>query len=127
MEEFLNQLAVAALGRLDGPLHFRLFLQPVMAVLLAVRDGRADAKTGRTPYFWSLFTEPERRGQRLRDGWKSLSKVFLLAVGLDLAYQFLVMHEIHPLRAMLVAMVLALFPYVAIRGLVTRLARSAAR
>ena len=51
MDEFLNKMAELMLGRVEGPLHFRLVLQPVMAVLLAVRDGRADAKAGKKTVF----------------------------------------------------------------------------
>ncbi len=32
-----------------------LFIQPLMATILAVRGGLKDAREGRPPYFWSLF------------------------------------------------------------------------
>jgi len=124
MNDFFNWLAEAILGRYDGPMHFRLFLQPAMALFLAVRDGRSDAKIGKAPYFWSLFTEPEERKRRLHEGWKAVYKVFLLAFILDIAYQFLAMSEIHPFRAVIVAFVLAIIPYVLFRGAVTRLLSS---
>jgi hypothetical protein len=38
------------LARLSGPGAFRFVLQPLVAVLLGIRDGRADAKAGRPPY-----------------------------------------------------------------------------
>ena len=125
MEDFLNWLEMVIIGRIDGPLHFRLLLQPAMAVFLAVRDGRADARMGKSPYFWSLFTEPEKRGKKMREGWKSVSKVFLLAIVLDLVYQFLALPEVHPLRSVIVAAVLAIIPYVALRGVFTRFLSSA--
>ena len=127
MEEFLNQLADKVLGRIDGPMSFRFYLQPVMAIFLAVRDGRADAKAGRTPFFLSLFTEPEHRRQRIREGWKAISRVFWLAVVLDLGYQFLAMSEIRPAGAVLVAVILALLPYVLLRGIVNRVLGAARR
>ena len=34
MEDFFNWLATVILGRIDGPMHFRLFLQPAMAMIL---------------------------------------------------------------------------------------------
>jgi hypothetical protein len=64
----------------DGPLKFRLFLQPIMAVIFAVRDGLKDAREGQSPYFWAIFTEPERRGTLIRHGWRSVAKVFILAL-----------------------------------------------
>ena len=36
------------IGRFDGPLHFRLIVQPLVATLLAVRDGSRDAREGRS-------------------------------------------------------------------------------
>ena len=121
MDALLNQLAELLLGRVEGPLHFRFLLQPVMAVLLAVRDGRMDANAGRTPYFWSLFTEPHQRWEKLRAGWRSVSRVFLLAVALDFLYQFLVLPRLYPVHALIVALILAIIPYLFFRGLVTRI------
>ena len=121
MDDWLNRLAELLLGRVEGPLHFRFLLQPVMAVLLAVRDGRLDANAGRTPYFWSLFTEPNRRWEKLRAGWRSVSRVFLLAVALDFLYQFLVLPRLYPVHAVIVAIALAIVPYLFLRGLVTRI------
>ncbi|HXW73717.1 MAG TPA: hypothetical protein VEK10_02780 [Steroidobacteraceae bacterium] len=36
------------IGRFDGPLHFRFIAQPLMAILLAMRDGWRDARAGRS-------------------------------------------------------------------------------
>jgi hypothetical protein len=46
MDDLLTRLWTDLVGRLTGPLSMRLFLQPVMASLLAVRDGLKDAKAG---------------------------------------------------------------------------------
>ena len=121
MDDWLNRLAELLLGRVEGPLHLRFLLQPIMAVLLAIRDGRLDANTGRTPYFWSLFTEPGQRWERLRAGWRSVSRVFLLAIALDFLYQFLVLPRLYPMHALIVAIALAITPYLFLRGLVTRI------
>ena len=120
MEDLLNLFVERLLGRIDGPMSFRLYLQPAMALFLAVRDGRTDAKAGHAPYFWSLFTEPENRGKKLREGWKSIRSVFWLAVVLDLAYQYLELPQIRPLGAVLAAIILAIMPYLLVRGIVRR-------
>ncbi|MBP1764336.1 MAG: hypothetical protein H6Q65_1394 [Firmicutes bacterium] len=125
MEDLLNKLGELLLGRVDGPLHFRFLLQPVVAVLLAVKAGIADAKLGRTPYFWSLFSEPDQRQKHLREGWKSVSKVFVLAFVLDLVYQFLELPRLYPLHALIIAVALAIVPYLLLRGLVTRISTAA--
>jgi hypothetical protein len=124
MEETLTRVFNDILGRLDGPLHFRFFLQPGMAIFFAIRDGLRDARQGRPAYFWSLFTEPDLRGELLRDGWKSISKVFIIAAVLDLIYQLIVLRWFYPGETLLVAVLLALIPYVLVRGPVNRLKRS---
>lgn len=125
MDELLNRLGALLLGRVEGPLHFRLLLQPVVAILLAFKAGIADAKAGRTPYFWSLFSEPGQRRKRLREGWKSVSKVFLLAFVLDIVYQFLELPRLYPFHALIIAVTLAIVPYLLLRGLVTRISTAA--
>lgn len=59
----------------------------------------------------------------LRDGWKSVGKVFLFALLLDAVYQIIVLHFVYPGEAIIVAFVLAILPYLILRGLVTRIAR----
>lgn len=119
----MNKVGELLLGRVEGPLHFRLLLQPVMAIIFAFRDGIKDAKEGRTPYFWSLFTEPGKREQKIREGWKSVSKVFMLAFILDLIYQYIELPRLYPLQALIVAITLAIVPYLLLRGFVTRILR----
>ena len=53
-------------GRVYGPMSFRLIIQPLMAAIFAFRDGRKDAREGKVPYFWALFTSPEHRRELLR-------------------------------------------------------------
>jgi hypothetical protein len=102
---------------------FRLILQPLMAAIFAIRSGLKDAREGRPAYFWALFTASAHRGDLLRDGWKSVSKVFVMAVIIDLVYQLIVLRWFYPGEALLVAFVLAIVPYVVLRGPVSRLAR----
>ena len=110
------------IGRADGPLSLRLVFQPTVAAILAIRAGLKDAREGRTPYLWSVFTSPAHRGQLLRDGWKDIGKVFIIAVVLDVVFALIVHRWIFPGQALLVGVVLAIVPYVLIRGPVTRIA-----
>jgi hypothetical protein len=120
LSRFFNDLFV----RLDGPLHFRFFLQPSVAIILAIRDGLRDARQSRPPYSWSLFSESGLRRDLLRDGWKAISKVFIVAVALDFVYQLIVLHWFYPFETLLVAVLLALIPYLLVRGPVNRIQRS---
>ena len=111
------------IGRLGGPITFRLILQPSIAGILAIRDGVKDAKAGRPLYFWSLFTHPTERRQLLKDGWKSVGFVFVFSIVIDGVYQFIVFRLFYPGEALTVAIVLAIVPYLQIRGLANSIKR----
>jgi len=111
------------IGRFDGPLHFRLIMQPLMAILLAVRDGSRDAREGRSAYLWTLLTDASQRRYLLTDGWKGISRIFVLAYVLDVIYQFIEWHGLKPLEAFLTAVILAVVPYALLRGPINRLLR----
>jgi hypothetical protein len=123
MDDVLTRMWTDLIGRLTGPLTLRLYLQPAMATLFALRDGIRDAGAGRPPYLWTVFSHPEQRRQLLVDGWKAIGKVFILAIILDVIYQLIVFRWIYPVEALETAVILAVLPYSLLRGPVNRLAR----
>jgi hypothetical protein len=123
MEEMLTRFWENLMSRVGGPMTFRLILQPIMAAIFAVRSGLKDAKEGKPAYFWALFTDSVNRRDLLRDGWKSVGRVFVFAIIIDLVYQWIVLRWFYPGEALLVAAILAFIPYLVIRGPVNRIAR----
>jgi hypothetical protein len=123
MHDIWTRVVENMADRVSGPLKFRLVLQPIMAVIFAILSGLKDAKAGRPPYFWSLIWNPASRADMLKDGWKSVGKVFVLALALDVVYQVIVLRFVYPGEAIIVAFLLAIAPYLIVRGVVTRLAR----
>ena len=123
MDDQLARIVTDLFGRLTGPLTLRLYLQPGMAMLFAVRDGLKDARAQRPPFLWTMFTSREDRRALIRDGWKSIGRVFVLAIVLDLLYQFRVFRWIYPVETLDVAIILAVLPYALLRGPVNRIAR----
>jgi hypothetical protein len=123
MDEIVMRFIENLNDRITGPMKFRALLQPAMAAFFAIRAGLSDARTGKPPYFWSLFTDPAHRADLLKDGWKGIGKVFIIALILDVAYQIMVLKFVYPGEAIYVAFVLAILPYLILRGLTTRLAR----
>jgi hypothetical protein len=121
--DYWSNLWQEMMARPDGPMAFRIYLQPTMATIYAIIGGIADARGGRPPYVWSVFTDPSHRAALMRDGWKSVRNVFFLAIGMDLVYELVVLGGFRPVQAVIVAVGLAIVPYVLIRGPVTRLAR----
>jgi hypothetical protein len=123
LDELLNWVSNNLIGRIDGPLKFRLVLQPVMAVILAIHDGLKDSREGRVPYFWAIFTEPVCRRALIREGWEAVLRVFILAAVMDLIYQYLVLGWLYPVASLFVAFMLACVPYLSIRVPANRVAR----
>jgi hypothetical protein len=123
IQEYFARVWEMLVGRADGPLSLRFIFQPTVAAIFAIRAGLKDARDGRTPYLWSMFANPPRRLDMLRDGWKDIGKVFFIAVALDVVYALIVHRWIFPGQALVVGAVVAIAPYALIRGLVTRIWR----
>jgi hypothetical protein len=111
------------LARVSGPMKFRLVLQPTMAAFFAIRAGLRDAGAGDPPYLWSILSDFSHCWPMLKSGWKHVGRVFLLALAMDVVYQLIEQHFVYPGEAVIVALVLAIVPYLILRGLVTRIAR----
>lgn len=110
-------------GRLDGPMSFRLILQPAVASFFAIRAGLRDARAGRLPFLACFFAKSQHRRELLRQSWKDVGTVFIVALILDSVYQLIVHSGIYTIELLMAATILALVPYVLLRGLVTRVAR----
>jgi hypothetical protein len=122
MDDLVTRIAENMADRVSGPMKLRLVMQPLMASIFAIRAGLADAKAGRPPYFWSLLSRPDQRAAMLKDGWKSVGEVFVLAIALDVVYQLIEQGFVYPVEALLVAVLLAIAPYLLLRGPVSRIA-----
>jgi hypothetical protein len=108
MEDWLAHVWDQLVTRTLGPLRLRFILQPAMAAILAVRAG---------------WRETECRSL-VRSARQDVGTLAVVALVLDSIYQVLILHAFHPLQALAVAMLLAVVPYVVIRGLIGRLARA---
>jgi hypothetical protein len=111
------------LARPSGPMKFRFLLQPLMAAIVAVRDGMKDARTGRMPFFWAMFKRPGRRVARLEEGVNATARIILLGLVMDIVYQVIVLDRFYPVESVIIAIVLAFLPYVIIRGPTARIGR----
>jgi hypothetical protein len=109
--------------RSGGPMSFRFFLQPTMAAIAALHDGIKDAMLGRSPYFWTVLHNAEKRRGRIREGLNSTARIILLGLGMDLIYQLKVFGTFYPAEALGIALALALVPYLLLRGPIARVAR----
>jgi hypothetical protein len=107
--------------RLDAPFHMRVIVQPLVALLLGLRDGRLDAKAGTPPYLYDLIFAPAHRRPRLRRGLASLAKPLAVGVILDVIVQFTYLDSVSLPGALLVGGLLVGVPYMLARGASNRL------
>ena len=117
--QFLQELP----QRFTGPGRLRFILQPIFAILLGIRGGRADAKAGNPPYLFGLLFGDGRRKEMLLSGVASIRTLLAVGIIMDVVFQLVIYHSVHPGAALVVGPVLICFPYSLSRALTTRLAR----
>lgn len=120
---------IARIGRdlLQRPgkaMSFRFILQPAMAATAAIIHGVSDARAGRSPYFWTVVSNPQERMARLREGLNATARIILLGIAMDVVYQIIVFRTFYPVEALIIALMLAFVPYLAFRGVVARIVRA---
>jgi hypothetical protein len=106
-----------------APLAFRFILQPAVAAFFAFRAGRQDARDGRPLYMAALVRDRTQRTALLREGWRDIGKVFIVAIVMDAVYQFISVRWFYPGEALIVAIVLAVLPYLIFRTAVNPILR----
>ena len=75
----------------------------------------------------TLLRNPQERVGLLREGLNATARIILLGLVMDVIYQGLVFKTFFPNEALAIALLLAFLPYLIIRGLVLRLARTHSR
>ena len=104
-------------------MRFRFILQPLMAAFVAIRHGLNDARTGRSPYIWTMVGNPRERTRRLNEGLNATARIIFLGLVMDAIYQVIVLRRLYPAEAVIVGLLFAFIPYVIIRGPTARIAR----
>ncbi len=111
------------LARLHGPGALRFIVQPLVAVLLGVRDGLADARAGRPLYLWGLFFDASERRAMRRHGAMAILKPFVIAIVVDAVLSFLTQGAVYPGQTLLVGICLVALPDTLARSTTNRLVR----
>ncbi len=119
---FSNQFLEELPRRFSGPGRFRFIMQPILAIVLGLRGGLADAKAGNPPYLYGLVFAHERRKELVRSGASAICNLLAMGIVLDVVFQLVLYREVHPAPALLIGPILICFPYVASRALTNRLA-----
>lgn len=111
------------ISRPSGPLYLRFFIQPAIALFLALRSGLRDAKEDRPAYLWALLTNPHYRHSLFHGGWSDLRIALLISATLDVTYQVIVHKGIYFFELVFTVTLLVLIPYLVLRGPANRIAR----
>lgn len=118
--QFLQELP----QRFTGAGRLRFILQPVIAVILGISGGLADAKAGHLPFLFGLLFGAGTRRELLLSGVAAVRNMVALGIIMDIVFQLVLYHSVHPGAAVVIGPVLICFPYALSRALTTRLAGS---
>lgn len=113
------------MARPDGPFGFRFIVQPIVASLLAIRDGVRDGQTSRQTFLLALVTGSSDRAALMRDAFGTVGRLMVVAIVLDCSYQLIALHALYPGEVLIVALVFGFLPYAIARGVVSRIVRLA--
>ncbi len=109
--------------RLAGPGRFRFILQPLMAIILGILGGRADARVGRPPYLYGIIFDAAQRRELIRSAFLTISNLLLMGILMDSVFQWVILGASYPGAALVVGPVLIVFPFTVSRALTNRLTR----
>lgn len=99
-----------------SPFGLRFVVQPVMAAIIACIDGVSDAKTGHQRHFLRPHGDAESRWAQLVEAVRAVANILFLAVILDTVYQLVDTRTFYPFETIVVALLLAVVPYLVVRG-----------
>ena len=117
--QFLEELP----QRFTGTGRMRFILQPMLAILLGMRGGLADARAGNPPYLFGLLLHAGRRRELMQSGVAAISTLLAMGIILDVVFQWVLYRAVHPGAALLIGPILICVPYSVSRALTNRLAR----
>jgi len=117
--QFLEELP----QRFTGAGRFRFILQPLVATLLGVRGGLADARAGHPPYLFGLLFHGGHRGELVRSGAAAISTLLAMGIILDVLFQLVLYRSVHPGAALVIGPILVCGPYALARAVTNRLTR----
>ena len=109
--------------RFTGPFHFRFILQPLVAIIFGLKDGKTDAKLKKPPYIAHLILDKQHRLTNFRQGLMAIYKPLLIGVILDVIVQIYLFHSVRLWGAVVVGALIIALPYALARGLRNRLSK----
>jgi hypothetical protein len=115
-----DNIVEGIIARIGGPMSLRFVFQPLVGLLLGVRDGMMDAKAGEPPFIFGLIIDKENRKAKLASLFKSLSKTIIIAIVLDMIAQYIIFNQIRVSGAIIIAIIILVVPYSVARAITNR-------
>lgn len=106
---------------LGGPGRLRFIIQPLIAILLGIRDGRRDATAGAPPYVLAVLFAHGRRKEALSSALRSIVTPLIVGFVVSLIVQYYLFRSVRLWHAFVFGIALIALPYVVARGLTNRL------
>jgi hypothetical protein len=105
----------------SGRGQLRLILQPLIATILGVRLGIADAREHRDPFLLRLFSTSKHRALLAKEAAMDVVIPFSIAIVLDGILQYLAYGYVRPLAAVIMGILLIWVPFAVSRALTNRI------
>ena len=105
---------------ISGPGTFRFVLQPLISILLGVRDGRNDAKSSTPPISHMMILQSDKRSEDMKGRLHVLVLPLIFAVVLDSIFQILIFGIWRLQWALVVGVCLVGIPYILTREITNR-------
>ncbi len=103
--------------RLAGPGRLRFLFQPLMAILIGWKAGRADRREGHPTLLQGLFLHADHRARLAKETLEGIGVLLLMGILVDSAVQWLLLGISYPGAALVVGPVLITVPYAATRSI----------
>ena len=120
MTDYLTRGFTDLLARTQGPMWFRLIVQPLVAIVLGVRAGlknaREASRAGQQP-------DSAYRSRMFRQGLRDVGIAALIGGVLDIVFQWIVLRAVYPIEMLIVVLLIVIVPYQITRTVVARIAR----
>ncbi|MCK9566393.1 MAG: hypothetical protein M0Q43_10125 [Methanothrix sp.] len=116
-----GSISEGIMARVAGPMGLRFVFQPLVGLLLGIRDGMVDAKAGEPPFIFDLIANRENRTAKLASIFKSLSKTIIIALVLDAIVQYLIFDQVRVTSAIIIALIMLVIPYSLARAITNRI------
>lgn len=107
----------------SGRGQLRLILQPAIAMIIGIRMGIADAKSGEQPFLMHLLVTGQDRAKLAKDALVKVIIPFSIAIVLDGALQYVTLGYIRPLAAVIMGLGLIAVPFAIARSITNRIYR----